>query len=136
MSVSVRWLQLDHILGVGMWGNIGRIPFMQMDKQLTHKLKTAKSPQVHVVFNCIDLTGLPDYQVYRDSLFTYEDRLGWGVAYGNNSVTPYFINHFMTLHEKYFHLCTTFSDAVQFLMMADRKLAHKVDLRSIYAMTE
>lgn len=136
MPVSVKWLKVDHILGVKMYGQVERIPFMQMDEQITHKLKTAQSPQVHVVFNCSDLTGLPGYEVYRDSLFTYQSRLGWGVAYGSNGVTPYFINNFMTMHEMYFHLCTSYSEALQFLMMVDRGLANKVDLSTLYSVTQ
>jgi hypothetical protein len=136
MSVEVKWLKTGHILGVNMHGNIERIPFMLMDEQITQKLRTATTEQVHVIFNCTDLTGLPSYKVYRDSLFTYEDRLGWGVAYGNNSVTPFFINNFMTMHEMYFHLCLTYSEALQFLTMVDQRLANKVDLATLYTLPQ
>lgn len=129
--IHVEWLLSDHILYATLAGSITDDLFLELDTTLVKFIESSSAPQVHVFFDNREMRSIPTIKVYRQLQFTQHPRLGWGVSFGDNDLTRFFISAFVQMNQIYFHMTDTLRDCLDFLNHMDYKLAEEYDLMTL-----
>lgn len=129
--IRVKWLLVDHILCTTLVGNITDDHFLALDDILVEFIESSPASQVHVFFDNREMSSIPSIKVYKQLHFTQHPRLGWGVSFGDNDLTRFFMSAFVQMNKIYFHMTRSLEDCLDFLNHMDHKLAEEFDLSAL-----
>ena len=120
-NLALEWLHEDRILYARLQGQLTDDIFLDIDQHLFHALD-GHLRQVHIVFDNTDVLGIPSVKIYRNLYFTNHPNLGWGVSFGDNDITRFFMRACTQMNRVYFHACDSYDDCLSFLGQVDKSL--------------
>jgi hypothetical protein len=103
-------------------GEIRDAEFLQFDELVTQYLEYSDASQIHMIFDNSEMETIPSIGIFKHLKFTNHPRLGWGVSYGDNDLTRFFMSTFRQVNWLYFHRCNSQEDCLAFIQSMDLSL--------------
>ncbi len=121
-DIDITWVYEDSILQVKLIGDVDDSDFLLFDERISEYLDDSNSPQVHLIFDNSEMRSIPSIGIFKQLSFTNHPRLGWGVSFGDNNLTSFFMSTFRQVNWLYFHRCLSEGECFEFLQSMDTSL--------------
>lgn len=121
-TINLNWIYEDSILSASLTGTVKDADFLEFDRQVTKFLDRSTASQIHLIFDNSAMETIPSIGVFKHLNFTDHPRLGWGVSYGDNDLTRFFMSTFRQVNWLYFHHCQSHAECLEFLKNMDLSL--------------